>query len=84
MPPPEPAITESEIDPVDLPDELHTANIAFRAVKNGHGDRTATPENRLISYLEKNFTDLKPEAIKRIATVANPDKTTGRKKRDKE
>ena len=84
MPIPESTIAESEVDPADLPNELHTANIAFRAVKNGHGDRTATPKNRLIDYLEKNFTDLKPEAVKRIATVANPDKSTGRKKSNKE
>ncbi len=76
--------SDIEIDPCDIPMELDAANLAFRAVSNGHGERSATFKNRLINYLEKNFTDLKPEAVQRIATVANPDKSTGRKKRDKE
>jgi hypothetical protein len=73
-----------EIDPADLPAELDAANVAFRAVTNGHGDPAATPRNRLIDYLEKNFPDFKPEQVQRIATVANPDKSTGRKKSAKE
>lgn len=72
---------EDKDDPADLPYELHAANIAFRAVTNGHGDKSATFKNRLISYLETNFADLNSEAVQRIATVANPDKTPGRKKR---
>lgn len=71
---------ESNIDPADLPEELHVANIAFRAVTKGYGDKTSTFKNRLIDYLEKNFIDLKNEAVQRIATVANPDKGRGRKK----
>ena len=71
---------ETDIDPADLPDELHAANIAFRAVTNGYGDPLATFRNRLIGYLETNFPALSNDAVKRISTVANPDKTTGRKK----
>ena len=74
------AALETDIDPADLPDELHAANIAFRAVTNGQGDPMATFKNRLIGYLEMNFPDLSNDAVQRIATVANPDKKTGRKK----
>ena len=75
---------EFDIDPADLPDELSAANIAFRAVTNGHGDPLATFRNRLIGYLETNFPNLSDDAVKRIATVANPDKKTGRKKSNAE
>jgi hypothetical protein len=78
------AAIDADIDPADLPDELHAANIAFRAVTNGHGDKSATFKNRLIDYLEKNFPGLNNEAVQRIATVANPDKAPGRKKRNVE
>jgi hypothetical protein len=71
---------DSEVDPSDLPPELDAANMAFRAVTNGYGDPTVTPRNRLVDYLEKNYPDFKAEQVQRIATVANPDKTTGRKK----
>lgn len=71
---------QNDIDPSDMPDELHTANIAFRAVKNGFGNASATFRNRLIQYLEITFKDLNSEAVQRIATVANPDKSTGRKR----
>lgn len=74
----------NEIDPCDLPTELDAANMAFRAVSNGYGDMSATFRNRLVSYLGTNFKNLKNDAIQRIATVANPDKSTGRKKRDSE
>jgi hypothetical protein len=74
---------ENEIDPTDFPYELHAANIAFRAITKGHGNSAATFKNRLIDYLEKNFTDLTNEAVQRIATVANPDKSTGRKNPNK-
>ncbi len=78
---PEPhAPSEIGADPTDLPKELDAANIAFRAVLNGYGKHTATRRNRTIAYLKENYKDFKPDAIKRIATVANPDKTTGRKK----
>ncbi len=73
-----------DIDPADLPDELSAANIAFRAVTNGFGDKTATFRNRLVDYLEKNFPSLNSEAVQRLATVANPDKSTGRKRRGEE
>ena len=70
---------ETDIDPADLPEELHAANIAFRAVNNLYGDPSVTFRNRLISYLKTNFPDLSSDAVKRIATVANPDKAPGRK-----
>jgi hypothetical protein len=71
---------ESEIDPLDLPSELDCANQAFRAVSNGFGDAAATFKNRLTDYLEKTHTTLTQEAVRRIATVANPDKSPGRQK----
>lgn len=74
------ADNESTIDPEDLPSELDCANQAFRAVSNGFGDPTATFKNRLTDYLEKTHTTLTQEAVKRIATVANPDKSPGRQK----
>ncbi len=70
----------AEIDPADLPTELSAANIAHRAVSNGFGDKEATFKNRLIAYLEASFPDLTAEAVKRISTVANPDKAPGRRK----
>ena len=70
---------EKEIDPLDLPPELDYANQAFRAVTNGYGDQAATFKNRLIDYLQSTFNGLTPEAVKRIATLSNPDKTPGRK-----
>ncbi|MBX7229997.1 MAG: hypothetical protein K1X48_10375 [Burkholderiaceae bacterium] len=76
--------TESDIDPVDQPEELDAANIAFRRVSRGYGDKALTFRNRLLAFLEENYSHLKSEAIERIATVANPDKTRGRKKNDKE
>lgn len=72
--------SEDSFDPADLPEELFLANIAFRAVKNGHGNPSATYRNRLIDYLKKEHPELNNEAIDRIATVANPDKSRGRKK----
>lgn len=77
-------VAESDIDPADLPDELYAANNAFRAVTHGHGDPLATFKNRLIGYLEKQFPDLSDDAVKRIATVANPNKAPGRKKSNAE
>lgn len=73
-----------EVDPSDLPAELDAANMAFRAVRNGYGDQSATARNRIVGYLEKHYSEFTPEQVKRIATVANPDKSTGRKKRVKE
>ena len=68
------------IDPADLPGELQAANIAYRAVLNGYGEKKGTFKNRLIGYLEKSYKNLNNEAVQRIATVANPDKGRGRKK----
>jgi hypothetical protein len=76
----EATVAEPDVDPSDLPAELDAAKIAFRAVTNGYGD-AATFRNRLIQYLEEHFPSFRPEAVKRIATLANPDKTTGRKGR---
>ena len=75
---------DSDIDPTELPPELDAANVAFRAITKGYGDPKATARNRLIDYLETAFPSFKPEQVQRIATVANPDKTTGRKKIGKE
>ena len=77
-------VDNSKFDPCDLPQELDAANVAFRAVTKGYGDQAATPRNRLVDYLEKHYRDFKPEQVQRIATVANPDKTTGRKRSGKE
>jgi len=78
--PPAP-ITPVVIDPTDLPSELDYANQAHRAVFLGHGsDTSATFRNRIVDYLANTYKHLTPEAIQRIATVANPDKSTGRKK----
>ncbi|MFG6466839.1 hypothetical protein [Roseateles sp. BYS87W] len=71
---------ETDIDPSDLPEELQAANIAFRAVLNGYGDEAVTFKARLVRYLQANFR-LSDEAVQRIATVANPDKAAGRRKR---
>jgi hypothetical protein len=76
--------SNEEIDPSDLPAELDAANMAYRAIVNGYGDQTATPRNRLKDYLEKHYPDFNSEQVQRIATVANPDKTTGRMKRSRE
>ncbi len=76
--------SDKDIDPSDLPSELDAANTAYRAVFNGYGDQSATYKNRLIAYLSETYTDLTPESVQRIATVANPDKKPGRKKPTKE
>ena len=72
------------LDPSDLPEELQAANIAFRAVSNGFGNPEATFKSRLVAYLETSSFDLGQEAIKRIATVANPAKEPGRRRRGQE
>ena len=74
----------TDIDPTDLPIELDAANMAFRAVRNGYGGRSDTFKNKLIAYLEKHYPDFKAEQVQRVATVANPDKSVGRKKNGKE
>lgn len=73
-----------DIDPTDLPEELDAANMAFRAVATGYGDQSATQRNRLVDYLKTHYSAFKSEQVERIATVANPDKSTGRKKRGSE
>lgn len=79
-PPATKAVLPKEIDPSDLPDELDCANLAYRAVKNGYGDQSKTLKNRTVEYLENTYPNLKPEAVQRIATVANPDRSRGRKR----
>lgn len=69
------------VEPEDLPDELSIASIAFRAVSNGYGDTLDTFRNRLGAYLDERHPGLVTEAKKRIVTVANQDKTPGRKGR---
>lgn len=71
---------QPDIDPSDLPPELDAANMAYRAVLKGYGGQGDTPKNRLIAYLQATYQHLTPNAVERIATVANPDKSTGRKK----
>ena len=75
---------QSEVDPSDMPLELDIANIAYRAVTNGYGDPMATPRSRLVAYVKEHFVELKPDTVKRIATIANPDKSVGRKNYGKE
>jgi hypothetical protein len=70
-----------DIDPADLPEELDIARIAFTAVKNGYGKAHATFKNRLLAYLQEHYPKMSDEARQRIATVANPDKAAGRRKR---
>ena len=71
---------EEGIDPSDLPGELQAANIAYRAVVNGYGEKSETFKNRLKDFLQKNFVNFNNDTVYRIATVANPDKGRGRKK----
>ena len=70
-----------ETNPNDLPAELDAAMLGFRAVSNGFGDATATFRNRLIDYLHTTYPGFKSEQVQRIATIANPDRTPGRKRR---
>lgn len=77
-------LSKVEIDPSDLPLELDAANMALRAVTNGYGDPSATKRNRLVEYLRQHYPDFKLEQVQRIATVANPDKSTGRKNSGRE
>ena len=73
------SVSESEIDPSDLPDELSAANIAFRAITKGYGKQSKTQRAKLEDFLRETYPAFGPTRIDRIATVANPDKTTGRK-----
>ena len=75
---------DMELDPSDYPEELDAANMAFRAIKNGEGNPKDTFRKRIVTYLEKNYPNFKPDAVQRIATVANPDKSTGRKSLSRE
>jgi hypothetical protein len=77
-------VAGDNFDPADLPDELYMANLAFRAVTNGYGEQSDTFRNRIISYLKLTYPNLKNDPLQRIATVGNPDKSTGRKRRSPE
>lgn len=74
--------TISYIDPAELPEELDAANIAYRAVLNGFGETTGTFKTRLVYFLKLNYPKFKSETVERIAMVANPDKSPGRRKRE--
>lgn len=74
------AHAKDELDPSDRPEELDAAILAHQRVLNGYGNPTATFRNRILAYLKEYYSHMKPDAIERIATVANPDKSTGRKK----
>lgn len=81
QPTPEPDTqSNKEVDPFTRPGELYAANAAYQAVQAGYGDQNATFRNRIIAYLEEHYPAFAPDAILRIATVANPDKRPGRKK----
>ena len=77
-------VTNHGIDPDDIPDELAAANIVFRAFKQHAPPSPLTAKQWITARLEKDFDHLTPEQRKRIAIVANPDKTTGRKKNPKQ
>lgn len=68
----------SDPDHENWPDELGIALTAWNAVAvHGQGSG-GTPKQRLECWIEKNY-NLKPEQIKRIATICNWDKSRGRK-----
>ncbi len=75
---------QNTLDPSDLPKELDAANMAYRAVLNGHGSEADSFKNRLIDYLKTRYPHFTNDAVLRIATVANPDKAPGRKKQNRE
>ena len=69
------------VEPEGLPDQLSIANIAFRAVTNGYGDEDDTFRNRIGAYLDEHHADIGAGCRERIMTVANQDRTPGRKGR---
>lgn len=69
------------VEPDGMPDELWIANTAFRAVSNGYRDDLSTPKKSLEKYLSEHYPALGVSSVGRIATMANPDKTPGRKPR---
>lgn len=71
-----------DIDPTDLPEELDAANVAYRVVSHRFDIKTGTFRNKVKDYVKNNYPHLKHDAVERIATVANPDKTRGRKTRE--
>jgi L-rhamnose mutarotase len=77
---PEVATAEEQLDPLDLPEELDAANMAHRQVLKGYGNPAISFRKRILAYLRQNYPHMKPDAIERIATVANTDKSPGRKK----
>ncbi|MEK7992445.1 MAG: hypothetical protein AAB403_01450 [Planctomycetota bacterium] len=69
-------------EPEGRPMELDIANITFRAISTNYGAPSATLKNRAMAYLRENYPALSQEAVQRIATVVNPDKAPGRRKKD--
>lgn len=73
------ALDAADFDDDRWPAELDAALRAWRAVTKGYDREEGTPRRRLAAWVEKNFPDLSKEAIARVATVANWDKTKGKK-----
>lgn len=71
---------DNYVDPGDYPDELFAAIDAYRGVTNGYGEPMKPFKERIIDLLRDRHPSLGNEAVKRIATVANKDKSPGRKK----
>jgi hypothetical protein len=76
--------SDLDIDPTELPEELDAANVAYRVVLNGFDVKTGTFKSKLIEFLRSNYPHFNDETVERVATVANPHKTRGRRKREAE
>jgi hypothetical protein len=63
-----------------MPLELHSANLAFDAVMQGYRSEIPSFKQRIEAWLKQYRPALVPAAVERISTVANNDKTTGRKR----
>lgn len=81
----EPAISEfgvEERDKGEWPEELDIALITWRAARNSvEVAEGAKPRAYMLAWLETNYPNLSDEARRRIATVANWDKTPGQSKK---
>ena len=72
---------DEQVDPLDRPQELDIANLAFHEViVKGYGLGEGSPKQRLLNYIEIHYGFLTDGAKERIATLANPDKASGRRK----
>lgn len=79
------ATLDEQVDPVDLPEHLYIANLAHRAVvAKGYAPDKGTIKQRLRHYIKTNYPLLTNGSRERIATIANPDKSTGPKKKSKD